>query len=103
MSRLIDLDNRVSSALVGVLREVPGLKEEDIESLENDSSFWDLGLDNLDIVEIIMSLEESLNIEDIEVGAIPSRIADAIDKYPTPISLIEAANQAMANADNQSL
>lgn len=46
-----------------VAQEIAEYKEMDASEITMESSFEDLGLDSLDMVELIMKLEESLDIQ----------------------------------------
>lgn len=66
----------VPEKVITVVREQLGLAEEDV-TLE--STFEDLGVDDLDLVEIVMELEESLDITcgEMEIEAVKS-VADLV-------------------------
>lgn len=46
-----------------VVQEIAEYKEMDASEITMESSFEELGLDSLDMVELIMKLEESLDIQ----------------------------------------
>lgn len=46
-----------------VAQEIAEYKEMDVSEITMESSFEELGLDSLDMVELIMKLEESLDIQ----------------------------------------
>lgn len=66
----------------GIIAETAGVEEDDIKMK---SSFVDdLGLDSLDIVEVVMAMEEEFNIE------IPDEDAESISTVEDAIEYIEA-------------
>lgn len=46
-----------------VAQEIADYKEISVDDITMDSSFEELGLDSLDMVELIMKLEDALNVQ----------------------------------------
>ena len=53
--------------------------ELDVEEITPDSTFESLGIDSLDIVEMIMDLESELGVE-LEIRRVPTEAAENIEK-----------------------
>ena len=72
------IDNRIFKIIQDSC--YPSIK---IEKMDLNDSFYDLGLDELDVVEIIMQLEEEFNVEIPDNAFVNSKIVRDIFKYVT--------------------